>query len=277
MAQLTLDTVAERARSLANRTGDQASKAIAVVLPQRAATRAPTIGLARMMRRPRRAPVGMRMQRRIPLPVRLAWRSGKATGRVQGMAAMAPAAMRGRWAEMTRRMPGRGTPSRARMVVRWVPVVLGGTRLAAQAWLRMRRNPNRLNGRQRAWTSRVPFLAGGAVAAPQGAKAMTRATTVGKARPRANVPATQQTVKDAGRTATRRALRARGGWMGYRRAQGQPRAMKARNRRLRNGWRWMRSFTIGFSTGAIWAYLFAPRQGPAYERMQQASQQSRTA
>jgi hypothetical protein len=34
---------------------------------------------------------------------------------------------------------------------------------------------------------------------------------------------------------------------------------------------------MGFAVGALWGYLFAPRQGPGFEQMQRTIQQRRPA
>jgi hypothetical protein len=219
MPQRTRATVAGRVWTFASRTGDQASRMIAVVVPQRTHTRASSNGFARMMARTKRTA-----------------RTGPA---------------RGWWVNMTRRLPGRRTTRRARRIALWTPVAFG----AARAWMLMRRNAGRLRERRQMWTSRVAFRAGRAVGATTGARGMAR---VSESRAARKAQATMKRARGAGRTFAL-TVRTRG------------------RTRLRRGWRRIRFFTIGFSIGAIWAYLFAPRQGPAYERMQQASQRSRTA
>jgi hypothetical protein len=262
MPQRTQGSVAERARTLANKTGYQATRVIAVVAPQRTGTRAPANGLTRMMAGAKGMATGTRTLRGAPPVVRLAWRSGKATGRAQGMAALAPAAMRGWWASMTRRLPGRRAKPRARAIIWLTPVALGGARLATRAWLRLQRNASLMSQSRQMWTRRSSFLAGRTVGRAQGAKMATRGTArVSTPRPATKARTTMATAKGAGKTLalTARTARATGGM------------------RLRRGWRWMRFFTMGFSTGALWAYLFAPRQGPGYERMQQATQRAQSA
>jgi hypothetical protein len=52
---------------------------------------------------------------------------------------------------------------------------------------------------------------------------------------------------------------------------------EATGRALRRGWLWVRLFALGFVLGAVWAYLFTPRKGPAFEALTEASRRSKSA
>jgi hypothetical protein len=66
------------------------------------------------------------------------------------------------------------------------------------------------------------------------------------------------------------------GWRPYGRPASQG-AMRATGWRLRRAWRWIRSFTLGFALGTLWAYLFAPRIGHGYQALRQGDQRTRSA
>jgi hypothetical protein len=248
MPQTTLETVTERARTIANRTGDQASKAMSAVFPARPARRAPGNGLMRVASGTRGLAVGTQLLRRVPPSTRFAWRAGKATGRVQGAATLAPYAARGWWYGTTGRLQARTAVAWARAVTWWAPITLAATQLAARLWSR----------------------------APRGARAVAQVSA--KATGTRAAVDTRAAQKAAKATTKAMAQRTRAAGRGVRISRPQPRAALASTQRsMRRGWRWVRFFTIGIAVGAIWAYLFAPRRGPGFDLMQQAGQGSRSA
>jgi hypothetical protein len=189
--------------------------------------------------------VARRMASGMRTSLRLSWRTGKMVGRAQGTAALAPRVARGWWTGLITRARLAGTRAQMRTVLAWAPMAFAGTRLVA----RMQQRRPRLRV-----TNRAAFMAGRSIGRAQGAAGAVRLT------PRA--------VRTARRVGVVR-------WpFGRRASQG---VLQGTGWRLRRTWRWMRSFTLGFALGTIWAYLFAPRTGPGYQALRQSGQETRSA
>lgn len=257
MPQLTLDGVTERARTLADRTTSQATRVMPGVRPSRTARRAATSsGLAAMAASARGLAAGTQLLRSAPVSARLAWRAGKLLGRAQGAGALAPHVVRGQWAGLNGQMQAWAARTRVRTIAQWLPAALAGTRLLGQVWPVQRPAQQGAALTSRSRLTQLAYRAGRATGMARGSAAS------GKAAARAAQAATKAAA--TGTTATR------GPWLLRRGAPQGP--IQATGRRLRRGWRWTRLFTLGLAVGATWAYLFAPRRGPAYTALSQNAQ-----
>jgi hypothetical protein len=258
--ELTLDTITARTRALASRTSDQVTRTMGGLLP-------------RQVTRPTRANRLQQLLQGVQDRV-----DATPLGRTRS-----PAQKAGRQAH---KVPQRtrnqiAFPDMGDLLQRGA-LVVAGTRLATDWVQRMRRAAP--GGKQgRAINVNMPSLPGRGRIMTRGAKTSARAAT-GVARTGAKTVAKATTgAARAGyrvgvgvgtaKTAMKMAKPAGRGWWLSRRAQVQQ-PLRATQRRMRRVWRRLRAFTIGFATGAIWAYLFAPRQGPGSQRQQEGTQRT---
>jgi hypothetical protein len=244
MPELTLDTITDRTRALASRTSDQVSKTVGGLLPAQVSRRTRTNRLQELRQWMQDLVQKTPLARNAP-----------------------PAQQVGRRARKTAQRTGNrvNLPDLGDLLQRGA-LIFAGTRLATD-WVQRMRRAAPSSGQKPAFNQKTPSLSlprrrlvaarGSTTAARVAAKAATgpvRASYrlgvgVGTAK------TTMRTAKTAGR-----------GWWLFRRTQAQL--------QLQRGWKWARAFTIGFAIGGIWAYLFAPRQGPAFQRLQEGVQRS---
>lgn len=265
MPQLTLDGVTDRARNLADRTTAQATRMMTGALTTRATRSASASGgLAAMRDRARGIATGAQVLRSAPASARLAWRAGKLVGRAQGARALAPHVVRGQWAGITGQMQARATRAQMRTIARWLPAALAGTRLVGQAWPVLMRRGQPARPADRSQLGKLAWRAGQMTGAMRGAAAGSKVVARGtSARAKAGAKADTKAARAATKAATTGKATGRGQWL-LRRSTPQG-TMQATGGRLRRGWRWMRLFALGLTVGATWAYLFAPRRGPAHK------------
>jgi hypothetical protein len=291
MPQLTLDGVTDQARTLVGRAGQTGARGVTLVLPGRARRTSARRGMGSVVDRARGVATGRQLARTFPASTRVAWRAGKVVGRVQGASAVAPYAARSWWASIVARMQLATTRPRFATWARWVPLAIAGTRIAARAQPAVQRQSRSTGGLSRARKPlQLPFRAGrasgsaritGAITAADAkstrasTKAATRAATEAatKAATKAATEAVSKVATKAS-VATARTTR-RGGWRSGRTVSQGP--LQTTGRQMRQGWRWARTFTVGFAIGAIWAYLFTPRQGPGNQALREGARPTQTA
>jgi hypothetical protein len=237
MAQSNIETRTKRARTLASQTSDQRSKAFKAMRPGRTSRRASRGRFSELVAMAQGFPSGAQWMRRMPVSSRFAWRAGRLTGRIQGASAVAPFAARGWRLALTSRLQLQAT--RAQALVRWLPAVVAGARLATPSAAKDTKQVEKA--------------------------ARMRAREAARVAQRAQATAAKQATAQAARIDRTRGKMAR---------PSKPPRVKGGTRRP---WSLTRSFVIGFSIGAVWAYLFAQRVGPGYQALQQNLRATRAA